>query len=78
MKKASCHPCHPRACLNPLLYQAAAAAGAGAAAPFFDVVTGSNPGCGTSGFHASPGWDPVTGLGTPNFTALAAVVEQLP
>lgn len=28
-----------------------------------DVVNGTNPGCGTSGFDATPGWDPVTGLG---------------
>jgi hypothetical protein len=41
-------------CLNPLLYGAAAQAGA-----FFDLVTGSNPGCATSGFRAAPGWDPV-------------------
>ena len=33
---------------------------------------GSNPGCGTNGFEAIKGWDPVTGLGTPNFAALRA------
>lgn len=38
--------------------------------PFNDVVVGSNPGCGTNGFAAAPGWDPVTGLGSPNFIAL--------
>lgn len=32
-----------------------------------DITKGSNPGCGTEGFNASKGWDPVTGLGTPNF-----------
>lgn len=32
-----------------------------------DVTQGANPGCGTPGFGARPGWDPVTGLGTPNF-----------
>ncbi|KAJ7176448.1 subtilisin-like protein [Mycena filopes] len=32
-----------------------------------DVTTGSNPGCNTDGFAASTGWDPITGLGTPNF-----------
>jgi hypothetical protein len=31
-----------------------------------DVVNGSNGNCGTPGFKAVPGWDPVTGLGTPN------------
>ncbi|KAH9002846.1 hypothetical protein EDB84DRAFT_315901 [Lactarius hengduanensis] len=31
-----------------------------------DVTSGSNPGCDTDGFSAVPGWDPVTGLGTPD------------
>ncbi|ESK96314.1 protease s8 tripeptidyl peptidase [Moniliophthora roreri MCA 2997] len=48
--------------LNPFLY-----ANPGA---FFDITTGSNPGCGTNGFPARAGWDPVTGLGSPNFAAL--------
>jgi tripeptidyl-peptidase-1 len=30
-----------------------------------DITNGTNPGCGTAGFFAAPGWDPVTGLGTP-------------
>lgn len=34
---------------------------------FTDIVGGSNPGCGTEGFQALQGWDPVTGLGTPNY-----------
>ncbi|KAI0661744.1 subtilisin-like protein [Cubamyces menziesii] len=37
---------------------------------FHDVTNGTNPGCGTDGFPAMPGWDPVTGLGTPNFPVL--------
>ncbi|KAJ6014201.1 hypothetical protein N7540_008792 [Penicillium herquei] len=40
---------------------------------FFDVTSGTNSGCGTSGFHAAAGWDPVTGLGTPNYPALLKV-----
>ncbi|KAH8989845.1 peptidase S8/S53 domain-containing protein [Lactarius deliciosus] len=32
-----------------------------------DITSGSNPGCDTDGFSAVPGWDPVTGLGTPEF-----------
>ncbi len=28
-----------------------------------DIKNGTNPGCGTVGFSAVPGWDPVTGLG---------------
>ncbi|KAI9450960.1 subtilisin-like protein [Lactarius psammicola] len=35
-----------------------------------DIVSGSNPGCGTDGFSAIIGWDPVTGLGTPDFVGL--------
>jgi tripeptidyl-peptidase I len=30
---------------------------------FNDITVGSNPGCGTQGFPAAKGWDPVTGLG---------------
>ncbi|KAJ7739828.1 subtilisin-like protein [Mycena metata] len=52
----------PLGFLNPFLYANAAALN--------DVTTGSNPGCGTQGFPAKTGWDPVTGLGTPNFAAL--------
>ncbi|KAJ7482844.1 family S53 protease [Mycena galericulata] len=37
-----------------------------------DVTTGSNPGCGAKGFTARAGWDPVTGLGTPNFAKMKA------
>ncbi|KAH8981879.1 subtilisin-like protein [Lactarius akahatsu] len=35
-----------------------------------DITSGSNPGCGTDGFSAVSGWDPVTGLGTPDFEKL--------
>ncbi|KAI0690236.1 peptidase S8/S53 domain-containing protein [Cerioporus squamosus] len=57
----------PLGFLNPLLY----ARGAGA---FSDVTSGSNPGCGTDGFPADVGWDPVSGLGTPDFDKLLDVV----
>jgi tripeptidyl-peptidase I len=50
--------------LNPFLYGPAAST-------FTDITTGNNPGCNTNGFPALAGWDPVTGLGTPNFEALA-------
>ena len=33
---------------------------------FNDITSGSNPGCGTNGFFATEGWDPVTGWGSPN------------
>lgn len=37
-----------------------------------DITAGGNQGCGTPGFSAVTGWDPVTGLGTPNFPELLA------
>ncbi|KAH9059104.1 subtilisin-like protein [Lactarius vividus] len=49
--------------LNPWLYGTASHG-------FNDITSGSNPGCGTDGFSAVPGWDPVTGLGTPDFQRL--------
>ncbi|KAH9041312.1 subtilisin-like protein [Lactarius pseudohatsudake] len=54
--------------LNPWLYGTASQG-------FKDITRGSNPGCGTGGFSAVPGWDPVTGLGTPDFQRL---LERLP
>jgi tripeptidyl-peptidase-1 len=51
--------------INPTLY-----ANPGA---FNDIVSGGNQGCGTPGFTAVEGWDPVTGLGTPNYEKLLQV-----
>jgi len=45
---------------------------------FHDITSGSNPGCGTQGFKATSGWDPVTGLGTPNFPELVKRWLKLP
>ncbi|KAI9689385.1 MAG: hypothetical protein M1822_010036 [Bathelium mastoideum] len=45
---------------------------------FNDVTEGSNPGCYTNGFSAAPGWDPVTGLGTPNYPKLEEIFLSLP
>ncbi|OCK80706.1 subtilisin-like protein [Lepidopterella palustris CBS 459.81] len=56
--------------LNPAIYQ-------NADAFIRDVVNGSNPGCGTDGFEAVAGWDPVTGLGTPDFAAMMDVFVDL-
>ncbi|KAF7299343.1 Tripeptidyl-peptidase sed3 [Mycena indigotica] len=39
---------------------------------FNDVTLGHNTGCNTNGFAARAGWDPVTGLGTPNFANMLA------
>jgi len=52
----------PLGFINPLLY-----ANPGA---LNDITSGGNPGCNTHGFPASSGWDPVTGLGSPKYTAL--------
>ncbi|KAJ7587863.1 family S53 protease-like protein [Mycena floridula] len=52
--------------LNPFIY-----ANPGA---FFDITSGNNPGCSTNGFSARAGWDPITGIGTPNFAALLTAV----
>ena len=43
-----------------------------------DITVGNNSGCNTEGFVASPGWDPVTGLGTPNYPAMLALYMSLP
>ncbi|KAK7001547.1 subtilisin-like protein [Favolaschia claudopus] len=58
--------------INPALYSDAFAGA------FNDVVVGSNPGCQTNGFPAAPGWDPVSGLGTPNFAKLRDAFLALP
>jgi tripeptidyl-peptidase I len=49
----------PLGYINPWIYQNAAM--------FNDVTTGSNPYKCCEGFTAASGWDPVTGLGTPNY-----------
>ena len=43
-----------------------------------DITAGYNPGCGTNGFEAVKGWDPVTGLGTPNYPKLLQRFLALP
>ena len=56
--------------VNPTLYANPSA--------LHDITTGSNPGCNTQGFKVTQGWDPVTGLGTPNYPALLKVFMALP
>ncbi|KAK3651248.1 hypothetical protein LTR56_002106 [Elasticomyces elasticus] len=46
--------------LNPWLYSVGHEA-------FTDILSGSSAGCNTDGFPAEPGWDAVTGWGTPRF-----------
>ncbi|OBT91678.1 hypothetical protein VE01_10336 [Pseudogymnoascus verrucosus] len=45
---------------------------------FNDVVEGHTSGCGTDGFTAVEGWDPASGLGTPDFVRLKKVLMRLP
>ncbi|KAJ6566199.1 family S53 protease [Mycena capillaripes] len=54
--------------LNPFLYSSVGRAALN------DVMFGDNFGCGTDGFFGHAGWDAVTGLGTPNYTALRTAV----
>merc|ERR1712146_697227 len=55
--------------VNPLIYQNPNA--------FYDVTTGTNDGGYKIGFEATKGWDPASGMGTPNFTALKKVISNL-
>jgi len=69
----------PLGFLNPLLYKMAT----DCPKCFNDIVTGDNVctegGCSSSckGFYATKGWDPVSGLGTPNYPALLQYVSVL-
>lgn len=46
---------------------------------FNDATSGGNAGCNDFiGFTAVPGWDPVTGWGSPNFRILSQIVADLP
>ncbi|KAF7293014.1 Family S53 protease-like protein [Mycena indigotica] len=62
----------PLGFLNPFLYSPIGRAALN------DITVGRNPGCGTSGFSAGTGWDPVTGLGSPNYTRLRKAVGLRP
>ncbi len=55
----------PAGYLNPLLYSA------NVAATFHDITSGNN-----GGYSAGPGWDPCTGLGTPDGTRLLSALES--
>jgi hypothetical protein len=56
--------------INPALYRIGANAGR-YATDFYDVTTGNNTADpSVAGYPATTGWDPVTGLGTPNAARL--------
>lgn len=56
--------------VNPLLYQIAASH----SDAFTDITTGANSHLCCSGFTAAAGWDPITGLGLPNYSTLAQYI----
>jgi len=62
--------------LNPWIYQSAA----NVAGAFYDVTIGDNEVAGCcgggdqAGFQCTTGWDPVTGVGTPNFAVLSTII----
>jgi len=63
--------------VNPLIYQMSREH----PAAFFDVTVGDNTctedGCsGCNGYYCGPGWDPVTGLGTPVYTEMLAYIKS--
>ena len=70
--------------LNPFLYKAMETNSCQGGRPcaFRDITEGYNNGGGLdslfSGFHAAPGWDPVTGIGTPNYEVLKTFALSLP
>jgi subtilase family serine protease len=61
--------------INPQLYSLSSKPGPG---PFHDVVKGNNDVAEIgAGYNASPGWDPVTGLGSPNAATLLPALAGL-
>ena len=63
--------------IAPLFYQAAAEM----PTSFTDITTGSNQctveACCQYGYYASTSWDPVSGLGSPNFQVLQQYINSL-
>jgi subtilase family serine protease len=64
--------------VNPAIYRTGRSASYRKA--FHDVTTGNNtptfPGRTISGYRATPGWDPVTGWGSPNATVLVPLLAR--
>jgi len=58
--------------INPVIYSSRFAGA------FNDITSGGNQGCNSPGFTATTGWDPVTGVGTPNLSKLLPLFLELP
>ena len=56
--------------INPALYTAPSSI-------FNDIVDGNNANCNTDGFAAQPGWDAVTGFGSPKFVEMSQYFMSL-
>jgi len=67
---------HDLGFVNPAIYRIAR--GSGYHQAFHDITTGSNvvnaPPVGTGGYQAGPGWNPVTGWGTPDAQVLVPLL----
>jgi subtilase family serine protease len=64
--------------VNPAIYEIGRSADYRQA--FHDVTSGDNtpqfPGAAITGYHAGPGWDPVTGWGSPNASVLVPLLAR--
>ena len=58
--------------VNPFLYAAAAQS----KTAFHDVTVGNNAYSTCMGFNATKGWDPMTGVGTPNYEELVKIAVE--
>jgi subtilase family serine protease len=71
---------HDLGFVNPALYRIARSPSYGQA--FHDVTTGNNTvvinGTTYTGYQAGPGWDPVTGLGSPDAAVLVPILSHRP
>ena len=72
------HAGHPLGLLNPTIYAIGRSSEYGQA--FHDITSGSNTvtdnGTKVAGYSATKGWDPVTGWGTPNVSALVPLLAK--
>jgi len=63
--------------INPWLFGLQRFGGRIALSAFHDITVGSNPGSqSTKGFPASAGWDGCSGMGSLNYSALAAIISN--